>query len=69
LGESYNLRRGWELFDHLDEISSKGNYRWVCYSENIRFRQIGFTFVAMDLAGYRRGSLNEGQALIQIAVQ
>jgi pyridinium-3,5-biscarboxylic acid mononucleotide sulfurtransferase len=173
-----------ELFDHLDEISSKGNYRWVCYGENIddqsdhrpggvaarehsvrapfkeagltkddirtlaqhyglpvwdkpamaclasrfpygtqitpeklaqveaaedflwglsfrqfrvrhhgdmarievepehmlellkrasevyaRFRQIGFTFVAMDLAGYRRGSLNEGQALIQIAVQ
>ena len=34
-----------------------------------RFRQIGFTFVAMDLAGYRRGSLNEGQALIQIAIQ
>lgn len=32
-----------------------------------RLREIGFTFVAMDLAGYRRGSLNEGQALIQIS--
>jgi uncharacterized protein len=24
-----------------------------------RFRQIGFTYITMDLAGYRRGSLNE----------
>jgi uncharacterized protein len=24
-----------------------------------RFRQLGFTYIAMDLAGYRRGSLNE----------
>lgn len=28
------------------------------------FRQIGFTFVAMDLAGYRRGSMNEGVATL-----
>jgi uncharacterized protein len=32
-----------------------------------RLREAGFTFVAMDLAGYRRGSLNEGQPLIQIS--
>jgi pyridinium-3,5-biscarboxylic acid mononucleotide sulfurtransferase len=32
---------------------------------NTRFSNLGFTFVAMDLAGYRRGSLNEGLALDQ----
>jgi pyridinium-3,5-biscarboxylic acid mononucleotide sulfurtransferase len=34
---------------------------------NAQLREIGFKFVAMDLAGYRRGSLNEGEDLIQIA--
>lgn len=29
-----------------------------------KFREIGFTFVAMDLAGYRRGSMNEGVAAL-----
>jgi pyridinium-3,5-biscarboxylic acid mononucleotide sulfurtransferase len=36
-----------------------------------RFRQIGFTYVTMDLTGYRRGSLNEPAAaagLIPLAV-
>jgi PP-loop superfamily ATP-utilizing enzyme len=36
-----------------------------------RFRQLGFTYVTMDLAGYRRGSLNEPAAaagLIPLAV-
>jgi uncharacterized protein len=31
-----------------------------------RFQSLGFTFVAMDLTGYRRGSLNENQPLIQL---
>lgn len=30
---------------------------------NDYFKTLGFTFVAVDLAGYRRGSLNEGQKL------
>jgi PP-loop superfamily ATP-utilizing enzyme len=33
---------------------------------NARLRDIGFTYIAVDLAGYRRGSMNEGQALIKI---
>lgn len=36
-----------------------------------RFRQLGFTYVTLDLAGYRRGSLNEPAAaagLIPLAV-
>lgn len=36
-----------KLLDHADWIVEK-------------YRQIGFTFVAMDLAGYRRGSMNQG---------
>jgi pyridinium-3,5-biscarboxylic acid mononucleotide sulfurtransferase len=31
-----------------------------------RLREIGFTYVSMDLAGYRRGSMNEGQDLVQL---
>jgi uncharacterized protein len=30
------------------------------------FQSLGFTFVAMDLTGYRRGSMNENQILIQL---
>ena len=42
-----------ELMDRAGEI-------------NARLRDIGFTYIAVDLAGYRRGSMNEGQALIKI---
>jgi pyridinium-3,5-biscarboxylic acid mononucleotide sulfurtransferase len=42
-----------ELMDRAGEI-------------NARLRDIGFTYIAMDLAGYRRGSMNEGHALIKI---
>lgn len=28
-----------------------------------RFRQYGFTYIALDLLGYRTGSMNEGQAI------
>ena len=35
---------------------------------NDHFKTLGFTFVAVDLAGYRRGSLNEGQELINLDV-
>jgi uncharacterized protein len=42
-----------ELLQHAGEVLA-------------RLREIGFKFVAMDLAGYRRGSLNEGLDLIQI---
>lgn len=33
---------------------------------NDTLQALGFTFVALDLAGYRRGSLNEGQELINL---
>jgi uncharacterized protein len=33
---------------------------------NDYLKKLGFTFVAVDLAGYRRGSLNEGQQLISL---
>ena len=34
------------VLSHRDEITAK-------------FRELGFTYIAMDLAGYRTGSMNE----------
>ena len=32
---------------------------------DVRFKQLGYTYVTLDLAGYRRGRLNEATKLVQ----
>lgn len=34
-----------------------------------RFKELGYTYVTMDLAGFRSGSMNEGTQLVSLAVE
>lgn len=34
-----------------------------------RYREIGFTYVSLDLLGYRRGSMNEARAAVPVALE
>jgi PP-loop superfamily ATP-utilizing enzyme len=34
-----------------------------------RFKELGYTYVTMDLAGFRSGSMNEATQLVSLSVE
>ncbi len=60
--QNYRVRLHGDLarIEVPEEDMDRFRSRRLCQEVYERFREIGFTFTALDLLGYRTGSLNEG---------